>query len=53
MNRMGGERLGQVVPTGELGELLPHIDLQVLDQRPAQRVSNLKTLVKAKQNHGF
>lgn len=32
------------MPTGWLGELLPHIDLQVLDQRPAQRLSHLQTL---------
>lgn len=34
------ERLGQVMPTGEPGELLPHVDLKFLNQRPAQRLSD-------------
>ena len=39
------ERLGEVVPTGQLGELLPHIDLKVLDQRPGQRLPNLNAFL--------
>ena len=38
------ERLGQVMPTGQPGKLLPHINLKVLDQGPAQRLPHLKTL---------
>ena len=38
------ERLGQVVTTRQFGELFAHVDLKVLDQRPAQRLSHLKTL---------
>src|SRR5258708_25828476 len=36
------ECLGQVVPTGELGELLSHIDLQILHQGAAQSLPNLQ-----------
>ena len=39
------ERLGQVVPARELGKLLAHIDLKLLDQRPAQRLPNVQTLL--------
>src|SRR5215471_10880216 len=35
------ERFGQIVPTGELGNLLPHVDLKLLDHRPAQRLPHL------------
>lgn len=41
------ERLGQVVTTRQFGELFAHVDLKVLDQRPAQRLSHLKTLLGA------
>src|SRR5258705_131032 len=39
-------RLGQVVPTRELGDLLPHIDLKILDQGPAQRPPNIQALLR-------
>jgi hypothetical protein len=37
------ERLGEVVTTRQFGELFAHVDLKVLDQRPAQHLSHLKT----------
>lgn len=40
------ERLGQVVPTGELGELFPHVDLKIIDQGTAQRLPHLNTLLR-------
>lgn len=39
------ERLGQVVTARQFGELFAHVDLKVLDQRPAQRLPHLKTLL--------
>lgn len=37
------ERLGQVMAAGQFGELFAHVDLKVLDQRPAKRLSRLQT----------
>src|SRR5262249_12406060 len=41
------ERLGKVVAWGEPGDLLPHIDLKILDQRSAERLAHLQTLLRA------
>src|SRR6202048_1505241 len=41
------ERFGQVVPTGELGELFAHVGVKILGQRPAQRSPNGQTLFDA------
>ncbi|NYG45427.1 hypothetical protein GGD67_002885 [Bradyrhizobium sp. IAR9] len=39
------ERLGQVMPTAELGELFPHVDLKIIDQGTAQHLPHLKALL--------
>jgi len=37
--------LARSFPRDQLGELLPHIDLKVLDQRPGQRLPNLNAFL--------
>src|SRR4051794_1635882 len=32
------ERLGEVMPTGEFGELFSHVDLKIVDRGPARRL---------------
>src|SRR5665647_3266745 len=41
------ERFGQVMPTRELDDLLAHIGVKILGQRPAQRLPNGQTLLGA------
>ncbi|MDA9453813.1 hypothetical protein XI00_05980 [Bradyrhizobium sp. CCBAU 21359] len=33
------------MPTGELGELFPHVDMKIIDQGTAQRLPHLKSLL--------
>ena len=40
------DRLGQVVPAREPGELLAHIDMEILDQWPAQGLPNGQALLR-------
>src|SRR5262245_5781951 len=35
------------MPTGKLGDLLPHVDLKILDQGTTQRSPNLKTFLRS------
>src|SRR5215471_17881875 len=39
-------RLGQIVSAGELGELLAHLDLKILNQGPTEPAPNLETLLR-------
>src|ERR1700730_10038780 len=41
------ERFGQVMPTREVDDLLPHVGMKILDQRPAQLLPNGQTILGA------